>query len=399
MYQPVSLFIAVRYIHGRTSDHFGRFISSLSTIGIILGTLSLIIVVSVMNGFERELENNILNLIPQALITSEKGSINPKQFHMQQLKLNGITHIAPLTTSNVLLQSVSNISMGVMLGINPEEYDTLRPFLIDTNIRVLQPDQYNIIISKQLSTQLNIKYGDKLRLIVPSISQFTPIGRMPSQRLFTVAGIYETGTEVDGYQILINIQDAGKIMHLPIGNITGWRLWVKKPLKIDHLSQEIIPNGMIWKDWRESKGELFRAMIMEKNMMILLLSLIISVASFNITASLNLLIMDKKAEIAILQTQGFTYRQIITVFMLQGISTGIIGALLGTLFGLLLTNQLNNFTPVINLLFNRTKFPVDIKIGQVFTISLTSIVISILSTLYPAWKASSNKPAETLRYE
>lgn len=241
MYQPVALFIGLRYMRGRASDRFGRFVSWLSTIGITLGVLALVTVLSVMNGFERELEGNILGLMPQALVTSDTGSINPQQMRAQDLKLQGVTRIAPLTTADVVLQSARNVSVGVMLGINPDEQDPLTPYLVNTQQSVLQPGQYKVILGELLASQLGVKRGDQLRLMVPSVSQFTPVGRVPSQRIFTVAGTYAANSEVDGYQILVNQQDASRVMRYPLGNITGWRLWLDKPLNVDALSQQPLP--------------------------------------------------------------------------------------------------------------------------------------------------------------
>lgn len=158
--------------------------------------------------------------------------------------------------------------------------------------------------------------------MVPSASQFTPMGRVPSQRLFTVIGTFAANSEVDGYQMLTNIDDASRLMRYPLGNITGWRLWLDKPLQVDTLSQQTLPPGTQWQDWRERKGELFRAVRMEKNMMGLLLSLIVAVAAFNIITSLGMMVMEKRGEVAILQTEGLTPRQIMAVFMVQGPAPG-----------------------------------------------------------------------------
>lgn len=399
MYQPVALFIGLRYMRGRASDRFGRFVSWLSTIGITLGVLALVTVLSVMNGFERELENTILGLMPQALVTSDKGSINPQQSPAESLKLQGVSRVAPLTTGDVVLQSARSVAVGVMLGVQPDEQDPLTPYLVNVKQQDLQAGQYKVILGEQLAGQLGVKRGDSIRLMVPSASQFTPMGRVPSQRLFTIIGTFAANSEVDGYQILVNQQDASRLMRYPAGNITGWRLWLDQPLSVDTLSQQKLPEGMVWKDWRERKGELFQAVRMEKNMMGLLLSLIVAVAAFNIITSLGLLIMEKQGEVAILQTQGLTRRQIMMVFMVQGASAGIIGALLGALLGVLLASQLNNLMPVIGIFLDGAALPVAISPWQVVAIALTAMVVALLSTLYPSWRAAAVQPAEALRYE
>ncbi|EGT5183571.1 lipoprotein-releasing ABC transporter permease subunit LolC [Cronobacter sakazakii] len=399
MYQPVALFIGLRYMRGRAADRFGRFVSWLSTIGITLGVLALVTVLSVMNGFERELQNNILGLMPQALISSSKGSVNPQQLPADSLHLQGVNRIAPLTTGDVVLQSARSVAVGVMLGIDPAQRDPLTPYLVNVNQQALAAGKYNIILGEQLAGQLGVKRGDQLRLMVPSASQFTPMGRLPSQRLFTVIGTFAANSEVDGYQMLVNIQDASRLMRYPAGNITGWRLWLNEPLKVDVLSQQTLPPGTQWQDWRERKGELFQAVRMEKNMMGLLLSLIVAVAAFNIITSLGLMVMEKQGEVAILQTQGLTRRQIMAVFMVQGASAGVIGALFGALLGALLASQLNNLMPVIGAFLDGAALPVVIEPWQVIGIALSAMAVALLSTLYPSWRAAATEPAEALRYE
>jgi len=400
MYQPVALFIGLRYMRGRASDRFGRFVSWLSTIGITLGVMALVTVLSVMNGFEKDLEQNILGLMPQALVTTEQGSLDPTKIsHDNVAALKGVSRAVPLTTGDVVLQSPGSVAVGVMLGVNPDEKDPLSNYLVAVNQEVLQPGQYNIILGDQLAQQLKVKRGDQLRLMVTSVSQFTPMGRIPSQRLFTVAGTFAANSEVDGYQMLVNQQDASRLMLYPKGNITGWRLFLNKPLDVDTLSTQTLPKGTEWKDWRERRGELFQAVRMEKNMMGLLLSLIVAVAAFNIITSLGLLVMEKQGEVAILKTQGLTRRQIMAIFMVQGASAGIIGALLGAILGVVLATQLNAIMPAIGLMLDGASLPVDIEPMQVVIIALVAMAIALLSTLYPSWRAAAAQPAEALRYE
>lgn len=386
-------------MRGRAADRFGRFVSWLSTIGITLGVMALVTVLSVMNGFERELQNNILGLMPQAILSSSTGSVNPQQLPENAVKLQGVNRIAPVTTGDVVLQSARSVAVGVMLGIDPAQKDPLTPYLVNVKQSDLAAGQYNIILGEQLAGQLGVNRGDQLRVMVPSASQFTPMGRLPSQRLFNVIGTFAANSEVDGYQMLVNIQDASRLMRYPLGNITGWRLWLNEPLKVDVLSQQTLPEGTKWQDWRERKGELFQAVRMEKNMMGLLLSLIVAVAAFNIITSLGLMVMEKQGEVAILQTQGLTPRQIMAVFMVQGASAGIVGALLGAVLGTLLASQLNNLMPIIGALLDGAALPVVIEPLQVVAIALVAMAIALLSTLYPSWRAAATQPAEALRYE
>ncbi|AJC66747.1 MULTISPECIES: lipoprotein-releasing ABC transporter permease subunit LolC [Dickeya] len=401
MHQPVALFIGLRYMRGRAADRFGRFVSWLSAIGITLGVMALVTVLSVMNGFERELENSILGLMPQALVTTPQGSLNPQTLSAASLSgLTGVRRIAPLTTGDVVLQSARSVAVGVMLGVNPDEQEPLANYLTHgASLQQLQPGQYQAILGEQLANQLGVKPGDQLRLMVTSASQLTPMGRVPSQRLFTVVGTFYAHSEVDGYQLLVNQQDASRLMHYPLGNITGWRLWLDQPLAVDTLSQQTLPSGTVWKDWRERKGELFQAVRMEKNMMGLLLSLIVAVAAFNIITSLGLLVMEKQGEVAILQTQGLTRRQIMAVFMVQGGGAGVVGALVGAILGMVLASQLNTLIPMLGLLIDGGSLPVQIQPLQVIAIALVAMLLALLSTLYPSWRAAATHPAEALRYE
>ncbi len=387
-------------MRGRAVDKFGRFVSWLSAIGITLGVAALITVLSVMNGFERSLESSILGFMPQAIITSEKGSINPDEHPMNQLSgLKGVNRITPIVQGDVVLQSARNVGVGVMLGITPNEYTPLAAHIADIDRTQLQPGRYFVILGEKLAIKLGVKRGDQIRVIVPSASQLTPMGRIPSQRLFTVIGTFFANSEVDDTEMLVNQQDAVRLFRYPMDNITGWRLYLNQPLTVDVLSQQTLPEGLVWKDWRERKGEFFQAVRMEKNMMGLLLSLIIAVAAFNIITSLSLLVMEKQGEIAILQTQGLTRRQVMAIFMIQGGSAGIIGALLGTGLGVLLSSQLNSLMPLVGLLTEGIQLPVAIDITQVVLIATSAMLISLLSTLYPSWRAAAIQPAEALRYE
>ncbi|MEI7244791.1 lipoprotein-releasing ABC transporter permease subunit LolC [Pectobacterium carotovorum] len=400
MYQPVALFIGLRYMRGRASDRFGRFVSWLSAIGITLGVMALVTVLSVMNGFERELEGNILGVMPQAVISTPQGSLNPALIPASSLdSLEGVTRVAPLTTGDVVLQSARSVAVGVMLGIDPDEQEPLSRYLVNVKQQQLQSGQYQAILGDKLAAQLGVNAGDQVRMMVTSASQLTPMGRIPSQRIFTVAGTFAANSEVDSYQLLVNQQDASRLMRYPANHITGWRLWLEKPLSVDTLSTQTLPEGTVWKDWRERKGELFQAVRMEKNMMGLLLSLIVAVAAFNIITSLGLLVMEKQGEVAILQTQGLTQRQIMMVFMVQGGSAGVIGALLGALLGTLLASQLNTLMPIVGVLLDGAALPVAIDPVQVVTIAISAMVIALLSTLYPSWRAAAVQPAEALRYE
>ncbi len=384
----------------RTGDRFGRFVSSLSTIGITLGIIALITITAVMNGFECSLQQSILSYMPHVILTTPKGNLNPSQYPSKNLTyLQGIENIATIVESDVVLQSRKNIVLAVMIGVDKASTEPLLNHLQDINSTVLTAGSYNVILGVKLAEELKLKRGDQLRLILPSVTQLTPIGKIPSQRLFTVAGFFATKGEADNTELLVNQHDAARLMRYPIGNITGWRLYLNEPLRVDSLSQQTLPKGMIWQDWRKRKGEFFQAVRMEKNMMGLLLSLIIAVAAFNIVTSLSLLVMEKHSEVAILQTLGLKRAQIMAIFLIQGAWAGITASIIGTLLGLFIASQLNIIMPIFGLLSKGIELPIFIDPCSIILIDLSSIAISLLATLYPSWRASTVQPAEALRYE
>lgn len=400
MHQSVSLFIGLRYLRGRAADKFGRFVSSLSAIGITLGVTALITVTSVMNGFERSLQDSILAYMPQAILTSPSGNIDPVKHPMSDLQhLQGVSRIAPIVQSDVVLQSRTNVGVGVMAGIEPDADSLLLDKLISGSRNDLKEGSYNVFLGNKLADTLGVKRGDDVRLIIPGVSQLTPMGRIPSQRLFTVAGIFQTNGEADTSELIVSAQDAARMLRYPVGNITGWRLYLNEPLQVDTLSKQILPEGLVWTDWRERKGEFFQAVRMEKNMMGLLLSLIIAVAAFNIITSLSLLVMEKQGEVAILKTLGLKRWRILAIFMIQGAGAGIIGTLIGTVLGTLLSSQLNVIMPLIGLLPKGVSLPIVLDYSGILIIAVSAMLISLLATLYPSWRAAAVQPAEALRYE
>lgn len=396
MYQPVALFIGLRYMRGRASDRFARFVSWLSSIGITLGVMAMIVVMSVMNGFEQDLQRNTLSLMPQALITTASGSLDPRQYPLSELsQLQGVNRITALTSAEVVLQSAHNVAVAVMLGVNEQDQDPLVKFIANDYFSQLKAGEYKVILGDQLANKLGVRIGQQVRLMATSASQLTPMGRIPSQRLFNVVGIFSSGTESDSTQLLVNQQDASRLMRYPPGSVSGWRLYLNQPLDVAKLSQQPLAKGLVWQDWRIRKGEVFQAVKMEKNMMGFLISLIVIVAAFNLITSLGLMVMEKQGEVAILQTQGLTRWQIMAVFIIQGATAGIVGSFVGAGLGLLLADNLNRIVPSMSGIL----LPVYIEPLQVATIVFFAIVLALVSTLYPSWRAAAVQPAEALRYE
>ncbi|MCQ1057311.1 lipoprotein-releasing ABC transporter permease subunit LolC [Photobacterium sp. ZSDE20] len=402
MFHPVSFFIGLRYLRGRSGDRFSRFVSYMSTAGITVGVLSLVTVLSVMNGFEQQLKERILGVMPQAVISTPDGHLSrteqPPEFLKGILKVD---MVSPLTRSEAILQSAKSLAAGMLLGVDPDAFEPVGYYINHGDIKDLEAGSYKVILGQSLANQLGVKVGDKVRLMVTSASQYTPLGRIPSQRNFEVAGLYNTGSDVDGQIILTHIEDAGRLLRLKPGEITGWRLFVDDPFVVADLANRPLPDGMTWSDWREQRGELFQAVKMEKNMMGLMLGLIIGVAAFNIISALIMVVMEKQAEVAILKTQGMSSRQVLLVFMVQGASSGVIGAIIGGVLGTLLALNLNSFLTVIgvNLITAGGQLPIVISPLQIALVIVGAIVLSLLATVFPSYRAASVRPAEALRYE
>ncbi|WP_392565216.1 lipoprotein-releasing ABC transporter permease subunit LolC [Utexia brackfieldae] len=400
MYSPLTLFIGLRYVYGKNTDSFSRFISILSMMGLMLGAIALIIVLSVMNGLEREMQKNILNFLPQAQITTPQNQINMQTYPEELFKdLQGTYLISPLITGDVILQGKNGINVSQLMGVNPSSPEPINDYMYAGDISLLQPGQYQVILGQSLAQELQVSIGDKIRLMVPNATQLTPMGRIPSQRLFTVAGLFSVNNDINQSLVYINLDDAAKLMHYPKETITSWRLFLNQPLQVESLVEQPLPTGLMFKDWRDLRGELFAAIKLEKKMMGLLISLIVIVAAFNIITSVGLLVIEKQGEVAILKTQGLTSRRIMQIFVIQGASAGIVGTCIGAIIGITVALNLNTIMALTRMSIAGLYLPVLIEPKQVVIIVSSLIAISVLATIYPAWRAARTQPAEALRYE
>ncbi|SUP50520.1 ABC transporter integral membrane subunit [Vibrio metschnikovii] len=306
-----------------------------------------------------------------------------------------------MVRSEAVVQSSWQLSAGLLVGIAPQADDPIADYLIAGRLSDLQPGAYHIFLGHTLARDLNVSVGDTVRLMVTRASQFTPLGRIPSQRNFTVAGLFNTGSDVDGQLMITHLRDAGRLLRFDDQTISGWRLFMADPFDVATLSTTSLPDGWYWSDWREQRGELFQAVRMEKNIMGLMLGLIVGVAAFNIIAALIMVVMEKQAEVAILKTQGMTDQQVLAIFMVQGASSGVIGSVVGGVLGALLAANLNSIMNTLGVaLFSLGgELPVLINPIQIVVVVLLAILLSFLATLFPSYRASRVKPAEALRYE
>lgn len=386
-----TLFIAFRYWRSKSADRFGRLVTNLASFGIVLGVMALVIVLSVMNGLENMQKRNLLSTLPHAIVLPQEGnfdknqSINLPAFASKSVAIN---------KANVIIQSQQGINAGQLLGVENENDD---PMLIGEDVKTLLPQgEFNVLIGSRLANKLNIGTGEKIRLMITENSQYTPMGRVPVQRLFNVVGIYHSNNEASEYTLFANLADVGRLLRITEDQVQGMRLYLQDPFQVTELSQHFDANNYQISDWREQKGEFFQAVRMEKNMMGLLISLIIIVAISNIVTSLSLMVVDKQGEIAILQTQGLTKRQVTQIFIFQGAIVGVIGSILGGIIGAVITLNLDEIVALLN---PNIHLPTLISPMQVATIIVTSLVLSLVCTLYPAYRAAKIEPAQALRYE
>lgn len=408
MFYPLSLFIGLRYTKSKRNNKFVSFVSLFSTGGITLGVLALITVLSVMNGFEDELKTRILGAVPQAVLSNDTKTVGKWQEKIPSLlNIENVKSIEPVINSEAIIQSTQHLQGVTFEGIYPEYYasDVVTSNIYVGDINSLTPRSYHIIIGSSLAHQLGVHIGDKVRIISARGTRFTPLGQLPSQRNFTVSGLFEVGSDVDKYLVLMHAQDAARLIRIKEDQVTGLRFSFNDPFDVLDWTPPKLKKGETIVDWRSTHGELFAAVKMEKNMIWLLLCLIVAVAAFNILSSSVMVVSDKSAEVAILKTLGITGRTLNLIFIIQGAWSGIIGAFIGTVLGLLLSSNINEVMDFLGLhvLLNASGgvrlLPVSHQLSQMLIIMFGAMFLSLLATLYPAYRAGKVSPVEALRYE
>ncbi|MFC0322978.1 lipoprotein-releasing ABC transporter permease subunit [Gallibacterium melopsittaci] len=390
----VPLMVALRYWRSKSGDRFGRLVTRLASIGIMLGVMALIIVLSVMNGLESYQKQNVLSHIPQAVITPQAQPFSLQDNGLPNLP-SFVNKAVPINLAQVILQGANGLSAAQLIGVRQQQDDPLLASLVEPIDQLLPANQFNLIIGQRLAQQNQLTVGDKVRLLIPENSVYTPLGRIPVQRLFTISAIYPEWSMDD--QIFANLQDVGRLLRLKSEQVQGVRLFLQDPFLITELPKYFSNEEWKISDWRAQKGEFFQSVKMEKNMMSLLVGLIILVAIANIVTSLSLMVLDKQGEIAILQTQGLARQQIMRIFIYQGMVISVLSTLIGAALGIVATHYLT----LLLLWLNPQGFalPSEIDWLQIIFIIVFSLTLSFISTLYPAYRAAKIEPAEALRYE
>ena len=398
MFQPASLFIGMRYAKLAKGNGFISFISFFSIAGITLGMVALICVTSVMNGFENRLKQSMLQIVPH-LTLSRKNENHHAIIDL--LKTNSkVASVSKFKNSEGLIVSNSKLLAAQIYGVDMAQQNPLVTMLNPTIIQKLTSDKYSIAITRRLATQLDVKVGDKVRLMLPSVTTFTPVGRMPSQRLFTISVLIDNPA-FHSQVVLTNTADLLRLNRIKSKEFNEYAVYLNDPFQLDALLTEI-PKLQPLKvaDWTDSQGSLFSAVAMEKRIMSLLLGLIILVAVFNILSALTMMVSEKQSEIAILQTLGLTPNGVLQVFMVQGLFNGLVGSILGVALGLSVAMNINEILALLGIqIIAGMQLPVDVSLLQVLIIFSLSIIMSYLATFYPARRASKLAPAQVLRYE
>jgi lipoprotein-releasing system permease protein len=415
MYKPLEAFIGLRYLRAKRRNHFISFISLISMLGIALGVTTLITVLSVMNGFEKELRARILGAIAHATIAPVNGAMMDWRSVIDQVEKHPeVNGAAPFIEEGVWLQGTES-SGAFIRGVQPDYESRVSEVdqkMLSGQLSDLRPGQYGIILGLGLANRLQVGPGDKVTVIAPRLKA-SPVGASPLMRRFTVLGAFEFGEfENDSTLALIHIEDAARLLRMPAGSTSGVRLHLQDLYQAWRVAREIsgqLSGYHIVRDWTQERGNLFQAVKTEKTVMWVILSLIIAVAAFNIISMLVMVVTDKQSDIAILKTMGARPGTILRIFVIQGSLIGIIGTALGVIGGILLAQNIGSVVPFLERFFGFSLFPSDIyyitelpsdlRSADVIKFSLMSLAMSLLSTLYPSWRASRTHPAEALSYD
>jgi lipoprotein-releasing system permease protein len=410
----VSFFIGYRYWRAKKTNSFASFLTLFAVSGIFLGVVALILVSSVMNGLEGQLKDRILGAVPQLTLIKEAGFSDWQADIKKVSALPEVLGAAPTVTTQAMIQSSANIGAAQVYGIYPAQEAELAAKIGSTYSRAFEslvPNQYQIVLGRELARTLDVDIGDRVRLLSGDGVVFSPIGPVPSQRKFTVAGVFETGSQVDASVAYVHYQDARRLMRLTPNEINEVRLYLADPFMASSVAasakrllaadSSTDTSAITTRDWRADFGHLFAAVKMEKSMMSLMLSLIVAVAAFNIVSALVMMVVDKTSDVAILKTQGLTTITVMSIFIVQGSLNAVLGLASGLGVGVLLTLNLNSILSSlgVSILGTGQNLPVALSLEQLSLITLGTLFITLVATLYPALTAARVQPASTLRHE
>lgn len=414
MFRPFSLFVGLRYTRARRRNHFISFISLISMLGIMLGIVALIVVLSVMNGFHKEIQERILGMASHATLSDPSG-ISDWQGLVEELSQHPqVLGAAPFVEIQSMLMNAGRTQAALLRGILPVQEDAvsdLRRDMTAGSVDALTPGGFNIVLGRELAAMLGVGLGDKVTVVTPELNA-TPVGVMPRLKAFTVVGLFEVGmSDYDRGAGFMHMEDAARLMRL--GDAAeGVRLKLTDMWDAPTIARDIqysLDGLYRVSDWTQVHRNFFAALRTEKRMMSIILFLIVAVAAFNIVSTLVMVVTDKRADIAVLRTLGASPSRIMAIFMVQGTAIGVFGTLLGVVGGVLLGWNVESIVASIESLFDVhfldpgiyyiSVLPSDVRAGDVIRIAVGAFLMTVLATLYPAWRAARTDPAEALRYE
>jgi lipoprotein-releasing system permease protein len=414
MFRPLPAFIGLRYLRAKRRNHFISFISLVSMLGIALGVAALITVISVMNGFEQELRSRILGMVSHATVTGVGDGIDDWR---TAIDIAGedprVVGAAPFVEREIMIQGL-RVSGAFMRGVDP----ALEPAVSDVASQIVEGDwnsleagAWRVVLGRELALWLGVGVGDSVTIYAPSLRS-TPAGSVPTLRQFTVSGIFEVGmAEYDRGMAIVHLEDASRLMRMG-GQVTGVRLKLEDMFRAWMVATDLTEKlGGLYRvrDWTQEHSNFFRAVQTERMVMFVILSLIVAVAAFNLVSTLVMLVTDKQADIAILRTLGATPGSVMGIFVIQGMVSGVIGIAAGVVGGVLLAMNVTNVMRFLEGIFGFqlmpaeiyyiSELPSDLRAANVAMITVLAFAMSLIATLYPAWRAARTQPAEALRYE
>lgn len=407
--------IGLRYTRAKKDNHFISFISLVSMLGIALGIIVLITVMSVMNGFETELRERILGMVPHIVVGDRgDGFTDWQSLEAKVLQHPDVVAAAPFIDAQAMFRNRGYTKYGLIQGILPKkeaEVSIVDDYMIAGDLDSLKAGEFGIILGISIASSLGVSLNDKVTILLADGATVSPAGISPRYKRFTVVGLFEVKSELDGMLAMVHLSDAATLTRKG-DKVSNLRVTTNNVLNAAYTGfelREIVGDEFYVSDWNYTHGTLFKAVQMEKKMMFILLAFIIAVAAFNIVSTLVMVVTDKQSDIAILRTLGASPSTIMRIFVVQGSLNGIIGTIIGVVGGVALASNLADVVAFIEDLWGVQVLPGDVyfigflpsvlKWEDVWNISIAALLMSTLATLYPAWKASKTKPAEALRYE
>ncbi|HXF09005.1 MAG TPA: lipoprotein-releasing ABC transporter permease subunit [Candidatus Acidoferrales bacterium] len=415
MFCPFELFIGLRYSRSRRRNHFISFISLISMLGVALGVAALIVVLSVMNGFEQELRQRILGMTAHATVSNFDVRVEDwPRLAEQAANHPHVIGTAPYIEGEAIFRHGRILTGGMLYGVLPEREGQVSDVgrrMVAGRLEDLTDGGYGVVLGKALAEALGVGLGDAVDLMVPQ-ANLTPAGLIPRLRRFRVVGVFEVGMyEYDRTQAFVHIRDAARLMDLGEA-VSGVRLRLDDLYRAPQVSRDlvqILDPGYFATDWTRRHANFFRAIRTEKTVMFIILAMIVGVAAFNIVSTLVMVVTDKQGDIAILRTLGASPASIMGIFIVQGVLIGVVGTLAGVAIGTLVAVNVETLVPLIERAVGFQFLPADVyyiselpsrvEIADIVQIAVLAFALSLLSTLYPAWRAARTEPAEALRYE